>query len=108
MAACFAKIQNLNLNGVAFADFEREVEALAALPSLRSLYANLKDEGQVDIIMKTLVDLEFLNGLPVEREYLEEPDSFGTDDESEQESGTSGLKGAGSIREVPEEDSDGS
>jgi hypothetical protein len=31
--------------------------------------------------MKNLEDLEFLNGLPVERDYLEEPDSFKTDDD---------------------------
>lgn len=79
------------------------MEALAVLPNLRSLYATLEDEGQVDIIMKTLEDLEFLNGLPVEREYLEEPDSFGTD--PEQESGDEGLERAESIREVPEEES---
>ena len=81
------------------------MEALAGLPNLRSLYATLEDEGQVDIIMKTLEDLEFLNGLPVEREYLEEPDSFGTDEDPEQESGDEGLQRAESIREVPEEES---
>jgi hypothetical protein len=40
----FANIQNLNLNGMVFADFETEIRALAALPKLRSLYANLQDE----------------------------------------------------------------
>ena len=41
------------------------------------------------------MDLEFLNGLPVEREYLEEPDSFCTDDEGINQSGSINTNDAG-------------
>ena len=86
-----------------FNDFQREIKALSVLPNLRSLYVNLEDEPQVDIIMKTLEELEFLNGLPVEREYLEEADSFGTDEDFKKDPDI-----ASSIREVPEEESNAS
>jgi hypothetical protein len=36
------------------------------------LFINLHEEEQVDFIMRTLQQLEFLNGLKVEREILEE------------------------------------
>jgi hypothetical protein len=58
--------------------------------------------------MKALVDLEFLNGLPVEREYLEEPDSFKTDSDEGSGNEAEGADAASSIREVPEEDFDAS
>ena len=44
--------------------------ALSSLPSLRSVYLNLFKEDQVDFIMRTLEDLDFLNGLKVERDIL--------------------------------------
>lgn len=48
------------------------MRSLATLPSLKSLYINLFEEEQVDLIMRYLPDLEFLNGLPVDREALNE------------------------------------
>ena len=42
------------------------------MPKLTSLYLNLHEEEQVDLVMRTLVNLQYLNGLPVEREILEE------------------------------------
>ena len=68
-------VANLNLQNIQFDDFEKCVEAIATLPSLRSLYVNLQTEDQVDAIMRFLPNLEYLNGLPVDREALEEEDS---------------------------------
>ena len=42
------------------------------MPALRSLYINLQEEEQVDMIMRQLQELEYLNGLPVDRDALEE------------------------------------
>ena len=51
------------------------------MPSLKSIYMNLYKEEQVDYIMRTLEDLEFLNGLKVERDILYDDDE---DDEEEE------------------------
>ena len=51
-----------------FRDFSSAVDSLATMPTLKSLYITLNEEEQVDLIMKKMVSLEFLNGLPVERE----------------------------------------
>ena len=45
---------------------------MATLPVLRSLYVNLQTEDQVDLIMRLIPGLEYLNGLPVERDGLDE------------------------------------
>ena len=55
---------------------------MKTLPLLKSLYINLYQEEQVDLIMRTLGELEFLNGLKVEREILEEEHE---EDEEEEE-----------------------
>lgn len=65
-----------------FKDFNEVVKCLAKLPNLKSLYTNLFNEEEVDILMRNMGDLEFLNGLPVEREQLHSDDSFGTDSET--------------------------
>lgn len=65
-------IANLNLSNIQIENFEKAVRSLATLPSLKSLYINLFEEEQVDLIMRYLPDLEFLNGLPVDREALNE------------------------------------
>eukprot|EP00351_Strombidinopsis_sp_SopsisLIS2011_P002502 CAMPEP_0116880608 /NCGR_PEP_ID=MMETSP0463-20121206/12538_1 /TAXON_ID=181622 /ORGANISM="Strombidinopsis sp, Strain SopsisLIS2011" /LENGTH=70 /DNA_ID=CAMNT_0004531359 /DNA_START=297 /DNA_END=509 /DNA_ORIENTATION=- len=54
-----------------FDDFEQTVQILNSMPKLRSLYINLHEESQVDLIMRNLKHLEFLNGLKVEQELLE-------------------------------------
>lgn len=47
-------------------------EILPIFPNLRDLKLNLYDEDHVDFIIKNMPQLEFLNGLPVEREDEEE------------------------------------
>lgn len=65
-------VANLNFQNIAFEDFEKSVKAIATVPQLRSLYINLESEDQVDMIMRHLPNLEYLNGLPVERDALDE------------------------------------
>mmetsp|Transcript_39819 Transcript_39819/g.29375 ORF Transcript_39819/g.29375 Transcript_39819/m.29375 type:complete len:104 (+) Transcript_39819:287-598(+) len=73
--------------------------ALNTLPQLKSLYINLHQEEQVDLIMRTLQDLEFLNGLKVEREILEEEQEDEEDDENGQ-----GRKSNSPVKEEPFEE----
>ena len=54
---------------------------MTTLPNLRSLNINLHEEDQVDLVMRVLENLEFLNGLPVERENEEE----GEDEQEDQD-----------------------
>jgi len=61
----------LNLSGIQINDFEAAVQSLFTIPNLKSLYINLFEESQVDLIMRLLPELEFLNGLPVDREAFE-------------------------------------
>lgn len=51
------------------------MESLRSLPQLKSVYLNLYQEEQVDYIMRTLNYLDFLNGLKVEREILDDESS---------------------------------
>lgn len=68
-------VANLNLQNIVFTDFETSVMSIATLPALRSLYVNLQTEDQVDLIMRHLPNLEYLNGLPVDRDALDEEPS---------------------------------
>ena len=52
------------------------------MPKLTSLFINLHEEDQVDLVMRVLENLEFLNGLPVERDAEGEE---GEDEMEEQE-----------------------
>ena len=65
---------NLNLNGndIDESDFKKAIESLNSIPNLESLYINLHEEEQVDLVMRILTDLQYLNGLPVERDMLED------------------------------------
>ena len=65
-------VTNLNFQNIVFTDFEQSVKSIATVPQLRSLYINLESEDQVDMIMRFLPELEYLNGLPVERDALDE------------------------------------
>jgi hypothetical protein len=56
------------------------VESLKTLPHLKSVYLNLYQEEQVDYIMRTLNNLDFLNGLKVEREILDDESSVTEND----------------------------
>ncbi len=40
------------------------------MPKLNSLFLNLHMEDQVDMIMRNLPHLEYLNGLKVERDFI--------------------------------------
>ena len=96
-------IANLNLNGNQFSNvsdrfniimqLSETIQALQSLPNLRSVYMNLFKEDQVDYIMRTLENLEFLNGLKVERGILyegdqeeQEEEEDSSDSDSEQQS----------------------
>ena len=74
LSSIFPAVENLNLNGNNFEEdqFEQIIDSLATMPNLKSLFINLHEEEQVDLVMKKMVYLEFLNGLPVEREEEEE------------------------------------
>lgn len=50
------------------------------MPNLKSLFINLHEEEQVDLVMRTLEDLEYLNGLPVERDILDDQEGDESDD----------------------------
>jgi hypothetical protein len=39
-------------------------------PNMKVLFINLHEEEQVDYLLRTLANLEFLNGLAVERDAL--------------------------------------
>ena len=62
------KVENLNLQNIEFTDFNQVVLGLATMPALKNLYINLQEEEQVDLIMRNLPNLEYLNGLPVDRD----------------------------------------
>ena len=70
----FPQLQNLNLNGneLSADQFANLVQSLKTVPQLKSLYINLHQEEQVDQVMRALENLEYLNGLPVERDILDD------------------------------------
>jgi len=57
---------------ISFDDFNKSVDALTTMPALKSLYISMTYEDQVDLIMRKLPRLEYLNGLPVDRDGFEE------------------------------------
>ena len=65
----------INLNGNDFDDFNQTVTILKDLVNLKSLFLNLHEEEQVDFVMRTLQDLQELNGLPVERDLMDVEES---------------------------------
>jgi hypothetical protein len=79
--SCLSKLEELNINGNVFSDTLWTIDWVATLPRLKALFINLNEEDQVDYIMKQLPDLEYLNGLMVERDEEEEEE----EDETEQE-----------------------
>ena len=50
------------------------------MPNIKSLYINLVEESQVNLVMKNIQQLEFLNGLPIEKQEISSENSFRTDD----------------------------
>jgi len=51
------------------------VKLLSHIEQLKSLYINLVEEEQVDFVMRYIQNIEFLNGLPVEKKLLTVPQS---------------------------------
>jgi len=78
---------------------------LKSLPALKSVYLNLFKEDQVDFIMRTLEDLDFLNGLKVERDILDEDDE--DDEEYGEEVESSRMRGAAGGVEIIKEEEEG-
>ncbi len=74
----------MNLQNIVFDNFEQSVESIATLPNLRSLYINLQTEDQVDHIMRLLPNLEYLNGLPVDRDALDEDEDENQETDQDQ------------------------
>ncbi len=73
----------INLNGNDFDDFNQTVTILKDLVNLKSLFLNLHEEEQVDFVMRTLQDLQELNGLPVERDLMDDDESESLQEEKE-------------------------
>lgn len=71
-------LETLNLNNNPFDEktFKLVIGQLQPLPRLESLYISLYEEEQVDLVMRMLENLKFLNGLPVERDILDEDESL--------------------------------
>ena len=97
------QLEILNLNGNELGQFERAVDTIKEFKHLKSLFLNLVEESQVDYVMRTLSELEELNGLPVERDLVDESDGEG--DGSEQE--VDRFEDLGEIKEVGKETSSG-
>lgn len=83
--SAMAQIEELNLNGNPIDDLIAAVDTLKTMPNLKSLQINLHEEEQVDYLLRTLIDLELLNGLAVEREALFNEDEDGEDEEEEED-----------------------
>lgn len=77
MSQIFRNVVILNLNGNEFIDFHHTIGALQTVPHLKSLFLNLHEEDQVDLVMRTLPTLQELNSLPVERDLIQ---SSGSED----------------------------
>lgn len=76
--------------------FEKAVLDLSKMPSLTSLHLNLHEETQVDLVIKNLPNLKYLNGELIDREELQNESSAEQSFQSNQEK-------FNSINEVEEE-----
>ena len=56
-------IESLNLNNNLIKDVMQTAISLKSLPHLKALNMNLNSEEEVDFLIRTLPNLEFLNGL---------------------------------------------
>ena len=75
-------VSNINFTGILFDDFTGAIASIATLPALRSIYINLQEESQVDIIMNSLPELEYLNGIPVDRDIVTETENQNPNEQS--------------------------
>lgn len=64
-------LKTLNLNEMNFVDFEDTIEKLSALTSLTRLNLQINEEAQVDIIVSGIPQLDYLNGLPIEKQTVD-------------------------------------
>ena len=65
-----SNIIEFNLNGNPIDDIESAVDSLQTMTNLKVLHINLHEEEQVDYLLRSLISLEYLNGLAVERDAL--------------------------------------
>jgi len=72
LAESLPDLESLNLNNNKLESVFATVDVLALFPRLINLFINLVTEEEVDYVLKQLPGLNFLNGLGVDREELEE------------------------------------
>ena len=77
-----SNITELNLNGNPLEDVVEATDSLKSMPNLKSLHISLYEEDQVDYLLRNLMDLEYLNGLAVERDAL-----FNEEEEEDEDEG---------------------
>ncbi|TNV84525.1 hypothetical protein FGO68_gene3771 [Halteria grandinella] len=70
LSLCFPHLESINLNNNRLEDIYLTVDVLSPIPTLYSLYINLVTEEEVDYVLKKLPNLQYLNGLGVDREEL--------------------------------------
>ena len=70
MTEQLALLEVLNLNNNKIDNVFEAIDAIAVIPTLKSLFINLNKEEQVDYILKKLPTLDYLNGLQVDRDEL--------------------------------------
>ena len=78
-----SQVHEFNLNGNPIDDLEAAIDSLLTMQNLKSLHINLHEEEQVDYLLRTLVNLEFLNGLAVERDALFNEEESQCEDQSQ-------------------------
>jgi Leucine-rich repeat (LRR) protein len=66
----FPHLESINLNNNRLEDIYGTVDILSPIQTLFSLYINLVTEEEVDYVLKKLPNLQYLNGLGVDREEL--------------------------------------
>ena len=64
-------LQIINLNNNPLGDVYGVVDILAGISTLRSIFMSLTVEEEVDYVLKKLPNLEYLNGLAIDREEIE-------------------------------------
>ena len=66
----FPNLTDLNVNNNRLENIYQTVDVLSGLSQLYSLYINLVTEEEVDYVLRKLANLEFLNGLGVDRDEI--------------------------------------
>ena len=71
LAHLLPSLSILNLNNNPFPDVYAVVDVISGISTLRSLFMSLTLEEEVDYVLKKLPQLEYLNGLAIDREEIE-------------------------------------